>query len=457
MEQRRKQLEAIEKEALIEGYLLLEERVRSLEKQVSDLRELVSSRQEKTPKNSSIPSGQSYKANKKDNGKAKRGAKVGHAGMSRGRSEPDEIIECRVAVCQACGEDLSLLRQHVASRHQVLDIPPIRPVVREVVRYGRYCPRCGVYHRAEAPTGFEVGRVVGRNIEQLVLYLHYAHPLSYQRVQSILSEVYGLKLSEGALVNIGRRANAALKSGATAIHQQLKAAKVIGSDETGARVDGVNHWQWVFQTPELAYYVIRRSRSAQVLQEVMAEAQPEVWVSDVLSSQMCHPAQRYQICLAHQVRALQYEIDAHNCAWAAAVQALLERAMGLGKQRHTLSAEAYQHQVTHIDFQMDDLLKAYPEFKGSQRLWRRYRKHRDSLFVFLHRSDVPPTNNASEQALRNSVIYRKVTGGFRSEWGAQLYANLISILETARRQGRAIFETLSMIFARLPPVSCIGE
>jgi transposase len=67
------------------------------------------------------------------------------------------------------------------------------------------------------------------------------------------------------------------------------------------------------------------------------------------------------------------------------------------------------------------------------------------LLLFLHRDDVPPTNNASERALRNSVIYRKVTGGFRSDWGADLYAALISILETARRRDLPIFETLAAI------------
>lgn len=189
----------------------------------------------------------------------------------------------------------------------------------------------------------------------------------------------------------------------------------------------------------------------------MADAQPQVWVSDRLSSQMGHPAQQYPICLAHQVRDLQYEIDVHTCAWAAQVQALLYQAMALDQQRDSLSEADYRQQVATVEQQMDTLLKTYPQHDGSQRLWRRYRKHRASLFVCLHRADVPPTNNASEQALRNSVIYRKVTGGFRSDWGAQLYANLLSILETARRQGWAIFEILSMLFAPQPTFSWLGE
>ena len=77
--------------------------------------------------------------------------------------------------------------------------------------------------------------------------------------------------------------------------------------------------------------------------------------------------------------------------------------------------------------------------------------------MFLERDDVPPTNNASEQALRNSVIYRKVTGGFRTQWGAQLYATVISILETARRQGLDLFQVLASVLAGQPAFSWPGE
>ncbi len=62
--------------------------------------------------------------------------------------------------------------------------------------------------------------------------------------------------------------------------------------------------------------------------------------------------------------------------------------------------------------------------------------------------NVPSTNNASEQALRNSVIYRKVTGGFRSDWGASAYANVASVLETARRRGQDFLDTLLSLLTK---------
>jgi hypothetical protein len=202
--------------------------------------------------------------------------------------------------------DLSGLPQHVVGRHQVLDIPPIRPLVREVVRYGRYCPACNTYQRAEIPAGYERRRVVGPHLEGLVLYLHYAHPLRYQQVQRILEEMCGLKLGIGTLVNVVKRGQSVLKHGAAAIRVHLQQAAVVGADETGARVKGQNYCQWVFQTPQWVYYVIRPSKAAQELHTVMGDAQPQVWVSDAGSSQMKHPTQHYQVCLAHRVRKLQY-------------------------------------------------------------------------------------------------------------------------------------------------------
>jgi transposase len=350
-----------------------------------------------------------------------------------------------------------MLPQHEAGRHQVMELPPIRPVVREVVRYGRYCPACQTYQRASAPEGYEPGRVLGPQLEGLVLYRHDAHPLSYERVQTILRDMTGMQLGIGTLVNIVKRGQASLQQGAEAIHQRIQQAAVVGSDETGVRVDGQHQWQWVFQTPQWAYYVIRPARAAQVVQDVMADAQPQVWVSDAYSAQMNHPAQHYQLCLAHQLRDLQYLIDTQNCDWARQMQTLFRRAIHLHNGRHRLSERRFDLFVQACGWKLDKLLTREPPFEDSQRLWRRFHKHRAALLLFLQRDDVPPTNNASEQALRNSVIYRKVIGAFRTDWGAELYANLLSILETTRRQGLSLFAVLTSIFTPHPQFSWIGE
>jgi transposase len=456
-QKRRQELEQLDKADLIEGYVLLEKRLATLEGQMQALKQALGITSAKTPNNSSVPPSQGQKANLKPRKKAKRGPKKGHTGHSRQRQEPDEMVECRVIQCACCGHDLSALAQHEAGRHQIIDLPAIRPVVREVVRFGRYCPACQSYQRASVPEGYGPGQVFGPHLEGLVLYLHYAHPLSYQRVQTILRDMTGMSLGIGTLVNIVKRGQASVQQGAAAIRQRIQQATVVGSDETGIRVAGQNQWQWVFQTPQWAYYVIQPSRAAQVITDVLGDAQPQVWVSDAYSAQMHHPAPHYQLCLAHQLRDLQYVIDTQDCDWARQMQRVLRRAIHLHNARDRLSERRFALLAQACDWKLDKLLTTEPPSEDSQRLWRRFHKHRSALLLFLERDAVPPTNNAAEQALRNSVIYRKVTGGFRTAWGAQLYANLLSILETARRQARSILVLLTSIFSPDPHFSWIRE
>jgi len=84
------------------------------------------------------------------------------------------------------------------------------------------------------------------------------------------------------------------------------------------------------------------------------------------------------------------------------------------------------------------------------RLQQRYRLNRDSLYVFLDRDDVEPTNNSSERDLRPSVIHRKVIGSFRSAWGAEASAIRSSILATARKRGRNLLDAFRAVAGPSP-------
>lgn len=456
MATRRDELEALTKETLIEHVLLLEGRLQTLEKQVRELQAVVATPKPlgkavgKTAANSSLPPGQSQKGQVRRRVKRKRGPKHGHVGASHRNLPPDEVVECRVTRCAGCGAALADLEQTCVGSRQQIDLAPLQQVVREARCYALCCPSCGQTQQAAYPAEFASHSCFGPRLTQAVVYLHYAHPLSYQRVQHILRDVFGASVSLGALVNLVQRQTPRLHQAAEIIRQHLQRAPVIGSDETRARVDGQTWWQWVFQTPRWVYMRMDRRRSRDVIKAVLGRATPEVWVSDLGAMQITdNPAQTRQVCLAHQVRDLQYAIDAHRCPWAYRLQSLFYQAMRLGKQRAVLTDDHYQQQVRQLEQQLDTLLAQYPDNDDSRRLLQRFRKHRASLLVFLYRSDVPPTNNASEQALRNSVIYRKVTGGFRTLRGAHRYAHIVSILESARRQQRTFIDLLSALL--IPP------
>ncbi len=439
----RNALKQLSIDELVDLILALQARVRELEGRLN--------RPPKTSRNSSTPPSQDRKAKRqKKKPRAKRGPKAGHTGTSRTKREPDITVELRVEQCAACGTDLRHVPQRVIGSSQVVELPPVRPVVIEALRCAVECPGCGQTQSADYPAGLEPERVFGPRLEASAHYLHLAHPLSYVRTQAILRDLLGLDISLGALVNVVKRASGTFHDAAQAILTDIRARGVIGSDETGMRVDGQTAWVWTLQTPTSAYYTIEPTRGAVVLERLMGDTVPMVWVSDLAKAQLKQPATLRQICLAHQTRDLQYAIDAQRCAWAYRFQALLLRAQRLGKQRDAMPPHDYGYQVVAIERACDALLAQVPRAPDSQNLRRRFLLHRAHLFTFLSIPNVPPTNNASEQALRNSVIYRKVTGGFRSDWGAAAYANVISVLETARRRGQNLLDTLLSLL--VPPL-----
>jgi len=149
-------------------------------------------------------------------------------------------------------------------------------------------------------------------------------------------------------------------------------------------------------------------------------------------------------------------VDKEQSAWAQDCQALLRQAIHRAHQRDTcrLRGAAYTAAVAAIERRCDALLATPVAGAEASRLWVRFREHCDSLFVFLYDAAVPPTNNASEQALRHSVVHRKVTGGFRSDWGAEAHAIVTTVLDTARKRGEDLLTTLQATLgqpAAIPP------
>jgi transposase len=444
----REALLQLEREALVELVVQLHARVAELEATVARL-----SGPPKTPGNSSVPPAQGFKPNRTERRRAKR--RRGQLGLSRPRQAPDLIVRCQPTTCRGCGATLGEQGQRRVGRGQVVDLPPVQPVVIEAWRYAAVCPSCGARTVAEAPPGLEPTRVFGPGVEALLGYLHERHHLGYERLVEVCRDLLGLTLSEGAAANALARLAERARPAYEAIGAEVRAGPVIGSDETSARVGGRNWWQWVFQTPGASYQVIAPSRGADVIDAFLAGAEPEVWGSDLWAPQVGTAAGRHQVCLSHQLRDLTYAVEADAPAeaiWARDLRHVFGRALRLHRERGTITPATFARRRVRIEKATDRLVFGPPLPHGSaaRRLQKRYQQHRDSLYVFLARDDVEPTNNASERDLRNCVIHRKVTGGHRSAGGAEASAILTSILTTARKRGRNLYAALRAIAGPSP-------
>lgn len=421
--------------------------VRRLEARIAELEAELAQRRgpPKTPANSSVPPSKGDKgAPPAERPRGKHGPPHGHPGTSRRRGVPDQIVECQPEQCAGCGRSLAHVPLHCVGTSQVVELPPVQPRIIEARRYAATCAHCGVTTTAPYPPGLEPTRVFGPHLEAIVAYLHEEHHVGYARVQAVAHDLFGLALSPGAIANSLARTATRLAPAVAAIREQVRASPVIGSDETSARVRGQTWWQWVFQSPTASYHVIVPRRNGAVVETFLGDVPVLAWVSDLWKPQLGARAVYHQVCLAHQLRDLQYVIDAEQSAWAAAFQALLSAAIHLAHERDAgrCTGARYAAGVAMVEAWCTALLATPVAGADAARLWVRYRAHRDHLFVFLTHPEVPPTNNASERALRNSVIHRKVTGGFRSEWGADAHAAVMTVLQTARKQGQAVLATL---------------
>jgi transposase len=433
-----------EKDALIR---MLWTQIQTLSARVAEL-EAKLNEPPKTPGNSSVPPSKGQKPNATDK-PARKGPRQGSLGRKGGGralcANPDETVTAHAARCQNCKSELADADQTLAARYDKIEIPKVKPVVTRVERYAGHCRCCGHTTLAPVPDGLEQGSPFSINIVTLAMYLRFVHAISYRRLTRLMLDLYGLAISEGALDAAFRRGKPRFDASVTSILVRLRRSRVVCSDETSVRVNGKTRWNWVFQNDDVVIHVVRPSRGAGVVAEVMDGHRPVLWVSDLYGAQQGH-AEKWQVCLAHQLRDCQFAIEAGDKVFAPRMKALLLRAAVLARRHRGLAESTRREYRRRLESDLDKVMALAPEQKDGRRLRKRYFKVRAYLFTFLTHPEVTADNNSSERELRPTATYRKVTGGFRSDWGADLFAAVRSVIGTAKRQGidayQAIRDTL---------------
>ena len=425
-------LSAVEKDALIAQLLA---RLEALERENAELRAKLKL-PPKTPDNSSTPPSRGHKASDTAGAGEPRKAKgTPHAGAHRAlHPNPDRRLDLRTDACPHCQADVSGVAQDAQQAYDRIELPAIKPDVTRVTLYGGVCPCCAQTFKAAPPAELAPGSPFGPNLRAFVLYLRFTQAISFERLSRLCSDLLGLAISEGALVNMLENSREHFARQASLIRDRLLAGTILASDETSVRVGKQTWWTWVFHHAENACFVIHRNRSRAVVEEFLGTYRPDYWVSDRLAAQMAWARKDHQVCLAHLLRDVQYAIDAGDAAFAPRLHALLKEACAIARRRDTLADTTLKSYAYKLDAKLDALIKITPQGQEGAKLQRMVRKYRRHFFVFLDNRAIPPTNNGSEQAIRPCVVFRKVTNCFRSQWGAKLYADIRSVLETACRR-----------------------
>jgi transposase len=440
-------LSSAEKDALIARLLAridgLSKRLAAVEAENAALRDKLNL-PPKTPDNSSTPPSQGRKASSEPTRKPKGKA---HAGAHRPlHPNPTRHRDVPAAQCQHCGANVAAEPQMACEAYDRIEILEIKPDVTRVTLFGGVCPCCAKRFKAAPPAGLEPGSPFGPNLRAFAIYLRFTQAISFERLSRLFSDLLGLDISEGALVNMLDDSRGAFARQTGLIRARLLASTILESDETSARVGKQTWWTWVFHHGEDACFVIHRNRSRAVVEGFLGEYRPDFWVSDRLASQMNWAKKNHQVCLAHLIRDAQYAIEAGDSAFAPGLRKLLQRACAIGERREQLADATLRSYA----YKLDGLMRIAPTHAAGRKFQQVIKGCRRYLFVFLADRAIPPTNNGSERALRPCVTFRKVTNCFRSQWGANLYADIRSVIETARRRAIGALEAIRLTLNGTP-------
>jgi transposase len=355
----------------------------------------------------------------------------------------------KAACCPQCHTQLSQLKHH---RRIVEDIIPSSVVTTCYQTHSGYCPSCRkrVESRAaEQPPAADLPHAqLGINALATAAVLRIRYRLPFRQIAELFADLPGLKLSPGAVVKQIRRLSKWLAGQYEALHLTLRAAEVVHADETGWRINGKNGQLWTVTNEHHTLYHVDRSRSGKVIAKLLGEAFGGTLVSDFYAvyDQFDCPQQK---CLTHLLRELRDTIKKRpslaSHAFFRQCKRLAQEALRLKKRRKGMTSKAYTRQVKSVESRLKNLGRKAWNDADADRLAARIRKYGPRLTTFLHHANVDGTNNAAERALRPAVVMRKITGGSRSESGAQAWAVLASIVRTAEQQGLGVFETIRML------------
>jgi transposase len=423
----------------------------TLERRIADLEERVN----KNSTNSSKPPSSDPPSVKRRppataSGK-KPGGQPGHRHHPRALVPPErlrQVIRCKPQQCRRCGHELHG-DDPEPIRHQVAEVPPVRPVVDEYRLHRLECPRCHRSTCAALPPGVPTG-AFGHRLRAILSVLAGGYRLGKRPIRQLAFDLFGLSISTGMICRLERQGAIELTAPVEQLREHVRRADSAHIDETSWKQGRDKMWLWAAVTKLVTVFTIAPTRGAEVAKGMLGCAARKVVISDRLKSY--NWIKRRQFCWAHLRRDFQAMIDRGGEAGEVG-QRLLEHSDALFEWWHrvragTLARSSFQTYVAMMrPFMQEDLERGAacgcPKTAGTCRELLSGETH---LWTFVRVEGVEPTNNHAERALRHGVIYRKLSGGTASESGSRFVERMLTVVATCRQQDINVLEYLTRCY-----------
>ena len=403
----------------------------------------------------------------------KPGGQPGHTGCTRLPVEtPDEVHLHAPDHCAHCGDALQGVDPCAVQRRQVFDLPPLRLHVKEHRAQSKHCPGCGHTTRAAFPQGVDEPVQYGPGVLGLGLYLQAYQLLPYGRAAGLIGDLFGQTPSQGTLARALGQAHERLEPVEEQIHAGLRRSPAVHFDETGLRIASARQWVHSAGTATLTLYRAHAKRGREAIDAMgVLPGYEGVSIHDAYTSYLSYPG-LHALCNAHLLRDLVAVEEETLAIWAGPMRELLLEIKAAATQaRVSGAAQLEPVQIQRFRARYDALLReghaAHPPNPPTGRSGRRKQspahnlvlrleKHAERVLAFMYDIAVPFDNNLAERDLRMLKTQQKISGGFRSRDGADVFCRIRSYISTIRKQHLPLLGALRSVFSGAPLVPCCG-
>ena len=385
----------------------------------------------------------------------KPGGQPGHPGKKRKLlpvEEVDEVVKLVPARCGRCkGPTVELSDGPEPLRHQVTELPPVKPHVTEYQQGHGYCAGCKAWTAAPLPEGVSWS-AFGPRLTTLVALLSGQYRLSKRLVQDLLSNVLGVELALGSVSKLEANISAALEQPVEEARQHVQQAAIVHMDETGWRESRRKAWLWVAVASAVTVFVIDASRGASVALRMLGKHFTGFLVTDRWSAYFWADIYLRQVCWSHLMRDFKGWVE-RGGEGAVLGKKLRRQARLMFEQWHrvrdgTLSRDAFGRWMQQVELKVGRLLRKAEVCADTKvaGMAKHILKVEPALWTFVQVEGLEPTNNRAERAIRPAVLYRKGCFGTHSPEGSRFVERMLTTVATLRQQKRNVLEFLTTAY-----------
>ena len=367
------------------------------------------------------------------------GKKTGYTGATREKKKPTHFIKSFDGKCKRCGKHNKPKRIIEKIFEEIPEPQPIRVIKSEWGYYECKCGNCWESKHKDTPDH----GIIGKNAQVHITLLRFDDGLPLRKTVEAIGRQFHLDITSKAVYDVTKRVADKATQTYKEIKKKIRRAKSLNIDETKIKIQGVWYYLWVFRSMKYVFFVIRRERNRNVLDEILGHRYKGIITCDGLSAYEEY-TKYLQRCWAHILRDTKEYSEEYDdakplhqwmCDLFKKVKAVSIR-ISLSKRKNI-----YKSCIK----EMEHLIQIYSSYSHLGKIITTIKNGLPYWFTRILHPRIEPTNNNAERPLREPVVMKKIMGTLRNEDGANIFSVIMSLLSTWKIQKKNKFTELRAI------------